>query len=441
MLRLFCVLSVCLSVCLSDVNSAWAKFRREKYTSFVITEGVGDDGEPVETIEDNINTLKRRQEKERFQNFKKTYSLIEETNQNQKDFQADINDFADYSDTEWEVKLFGLNMTRRVVEEGMFAPVEAGVSSEEIPDTLDWVEKGKVTGIKFQGVCGSCWAFAATSVLESHYAIYGGNLKFMSEQQLLDCVYPNEDACEGGWYSDGWVAIRSRLSNELPTEKSYQYLGSTTSCIRERGDNALVAANVDYPQIVSVPYREHQRGPIYDEDLANAVALGPVAVAMRVINNFKVYKGGLYTEQNCRNGNPNHAVVVVGYTPERFKIRNSWGTSWGEKGYAWFDRRIQNQCWIAKWAEYPKLTNTGRADEKESTDPCKSMTCLNMGVCAPNKDKTSARCFCPVGFEGDNCEAKSCVDVVKRCPKSTSKKCKNRRYQTKCPVTCGSCYN
>ena len=53
--------------------------------------------------------------------------------------------------------------------------------------------------------------------------------------------------------------------------------------------------------MISVPC--DQSGPIYDEDLANAVALGPVAVAMRVINNFKVYKGGLYTEQNCRNGN------------------------------------------------------------------------------------------------------------------------------------------
>ena len=35
-------------------------------------------------------------------------------------------------------------MTKRVVDEGMFAPVEAGVSSEGIPDSLDWVEEGKV---------------------------------------------------------------------------------------------------------------------------------------------------------------------------------------------------------------------------------------------------------------------------------------------------------
>ena len=35
-------------------------------------------------------------------------------------------------------------MTKRVVDEGMFAPVEAGVSSEGIPDSLDWVKEGKV---------------------------------------------------------------------------------------------------------------------------------------------------------------------------------------------------------------------------------------------------------------------------------------------------------
>ena len=35
-------------------------------------------------------------------------------------------------------------MTRRAEEEGMFAPEEAGVSSEGAPDSVNWVEKGKV---------------------------------------------------------------------------------------------------------------------------------------------------------------------------------------------------------------------------------------------------------------------------------------------------------
>ena len=30
-----------------------------------------------------------------------------------------------------------------------------------------------------------------------------------------------------------------------------------------------------------------------------------------------------------------HAVCLVGYTPDYFIVRNSWGTSWGDKGYAY----------------------------------------------------------------------------------------------------------
>lgn len=38
---------------------------------------------------------------------------------------------------------------------------------------------------------------------------------------------------------------------------------------------------------------------------------------------------------------PNHAVVVVGYRREpdgslTYKIKNSWGNSWGEYGFAYF---------------------------------------------------------------------------------------------------------
>jgi hypothetical protein len=45
-------------------------------------------------------------------------------------------------------------------------------------------------------------------------------------------------------------------------------------------------------------------------------------------------KGNLddYRAETARGG---HAVAVVGYRPGRFIVRNSWGTGWGDKGFAY----------------------------------------------------------------------------------------------------------
>ena len=40
----------------------------------------------------------------------------------------------------------------------------------------------------------------------------------------------------------------------------------------------------------------------------------------------------LYQPGTARGG---HAVALVGYAPDRFIVRNSWGTSWGDKGFAY----------------------------------------------------------------------------------------------------------
>ena len=40
----------------------------------------------------------------------------------------------------------------------------------------------------------------------------------------------------------------------------------------------------------------------------------------------------VYQPATVRGG---HAVALVGYTPDRFIVRNSWGTVWGDKGYGY----------------------------------------------------------------------------------------------------------
>jgi len=70
--------------------------------------------------------------------------------------------------------------------------------------------------------------------------------------------------------------------------------------------------------------------------LLNAVALRPVSVSVEADQAaWQSYKSGIITS-NCGT-TLDHAVNIVGYnntgdTPY-WIVRNSWGTSWGEKGY------------------------------------------------------------------------------------------------------------
>lgn len=76
------------------------------------------------------------------------------------------------------------------------------------PGYWDWRVLDKVTPAKQQGLCGSCWAFAAAAAIESKLLIqynktnssYPVNL---SEQQLVDCASGgSQTGCQGGNFED-----------------------------------------------------------------------------------------------------------------------------------------------------------------------------------------------------------------------------------------------
>merc|ERR1711890_73180 len=73
-----------------------------------------------------------------------------------------------------------------------------------------------------------------------------------------------------------------------------------------------------------------------EQALQEAVAEGPVSVAVEADTVFQFYAGGIGKTNFC-GANLDHGVLAVGYGQQNgvkyWKVKNSWGKTWGEKGY------------------------------------------------------------------------------------------------------------
>jgi len=216
------------------------------------------------------------------------------------------------------------------------------------PASIDWRTKGAVTPVKNQGQCGSCWSFATTGTLEASNFLKWGKLISLSEQNLVDCSGKccYNLGCDGGRVD--WAIEYVVLNKGIDTEASYPYQAQDGTCRFEAiniGGNATNCITL----------------PTGDETaLMQAVGtIGPVAVAISVDNAFANYNSGVFTDNSCPNGADqlDHAVLVVGYGTENgqdyWLVKNSWGASWGDKGYIKMRRNYNNMCGIATDAVYP----------------------------------------------------------------------------------------
>lgn len=187
------------------------------------------------------------------------------------------------------------------------------------PAAWDWRDYGKVTSVKNQGSCGSCWDFAHIGSYESAILVNGGSSYDLSEQWLLDCNTKGY-SCSGGWL-DAW----GDMANGVPLESCYPYTAVKSTCKTTCTKYEPLDTWYYVGSSSGVPTTSALKQAIYDR--------GGVAAAVYANTAMQNYTGGIFN--SCSTSSPNHAIVLVGWddASSYWIMKNSWGTSWGESGY------------------------------------------------------------------------------------------------------------
>lgn len=210
---------------------------------------------------------------------------------------------------------------------------------------FDWKDKGKLTPVRQQGNCGSCWSFTGTAAFEGSYAIVNGKSIDGSEQDVLDCAKnkngSDAGSCGGGWYAG---VFEHFIANGARDESSVPYKGKEQSC--GGGAGSFHAETWGYVKSDgSIPSQPEMKDAL--------CKYGPLATTLYVTDAFMAYSGGVFDEfPDLPNAKTvNHGVTLVGWddAKQAYLIKNSWGTGWGEGGYVWVAYGSNNVGYGSAW--------------------------------------------------------------------------------------------
>merc|ERR1711871_1810570 len=277
------------------------------------------------------------------------------------------NVYSDMTNAEFKEKMTGYKTRDAYLRRKKNVDHSLHAKFASAPSSIDWSQKGAVTPIKNQGQCGSCWAFSTTGSTEGAYQIATGKLLSFSEQELVDCAgsYGNQ-GCNGGLMDNGFKYLEAKGD---ALESKYSYTGKTGSCSASKSsDPALAKGSVtSFNDVTSDS----------ETQLLAAVNKQPVSVAIEADQSgFQFYKSGVFSG-TCGT-NLDHGVLVVGYGTDSgkdyWKVKNSWGTTWGQEGYILLERSSSSnstgrkllggggggsgECGLLKQPSFPKVSSS-----------------------------------------------------------------------------------
>jgi len=208
-------------------------------------------------------------------------------------------------------------------------------SAAVLPASYDLRTTGKLTAVRDQGNCGSCWAFATYAAAESQ--LLPGETDDFSEEHLNDWSGFDVGACNGG-----------------NSAMSIAYLSRWAGPVAETADPYTAGASKNINK--SAPAIKHLQSALTIADRTGSLDNGGIKAAVMsyggvmttMLWNNAGWNGGTNSYYFPSPGHyANHAVTIVGWNDSypatkfsqappgngAFIIRNSWGTSFGESGY------------------------------------------------------------------------------------------------------------
>jgi|EP01033_Poteriospumella_lacustris_P011287 C1A family cysteine protease len=249
-----------------------------------------------------------------------------------------ITKFSHLSQAEFESQLLTSDIRMRSTDRKVDSSVR---TPDATMGLVDW-SGVYTTPVKNQGYCGSCWAFSATEQIESDSMRTLGTSYILSPEQITQCA-TKAYGCNGGWTEVAYAYVKSAGGIVQESDYPYtSYYGKTGTCAVDLSQSVITVSG-----FTSLSGESNMA--------AYVQSTGPLSVCLDA-SSWNSYTGGIMT--TCGQ-DVDHCVQAVGVdasTGGYWKVRNSWGSSWGENGYI----RLaygQNTCNISN---DPTYTTVGK---------------------------------------------------------------------------------
>ena len=202
---------------------------------------------------------------------------------------------------------------------------------KDIPESLDWRTNGKVSVIKNQSQLDTSFAFSSVAYLESQSLIKYNKMNLYSERQILECDTDTSHLMESALLYVEKYGIESEIDYGKGQEGACKY------------DPSKVISRVKSVRCYEDP------SELEIKTYLNQV--GPLSIALSSTDLSNYYGGVL----NCKvNDKLDLGVLLIGYGSDSnnspfWIIKNSWGTSWGERGFARISSVEGQNCGIGQY--------------------------------------------------------------------------------------------